>query len=186
MDPNKHVDQGVHLLNRVLDYAPMVREDGEALVGLTDGAVPFWVGAGGITLFMIVYVSISGMRGVAWTDTLQGAFMLGMIWAAVLWVLAEVGGARIVDRVLEALRKVTPVLVVSANEPGLYQDLGLPIEPDRRADAGPLAGLHAVLERARSEGRPGILAVAVDMPVVAWDCMCTGIDRVFFSRDTSS
>lgn len=36
MDPNKHVDQGVHLLNRVLDYAPMVREDGEALVGLTE------------------------------------------------------------------------------------------------------------------------------------------------------
>lgn len=36
MDPGKHVDQGVRLLNRVLKYAPMVREDGEALVGLTD------------------------------------------------------------------------------------------------------------------------------------------------------
>ena len=66
---------------------------GQALVGLTDGAVPFWVGAGGITLFMVVYVAISGMRGVAWTDTLQGAFMLVLVWGAVAWLLAAVGGA---------------------------------------------------------------------------------------------
>ena len=66
---------------------------GQALVGLTDGAVPFWVGAGGITLFMVVYVAISGMRGVAWTDTLQGAFMLVLVWGAVAWVLSAVGGA---------------------------------------------------------------------------------------------
>ena len=65
---------------------------GQAIVGLTDGAVPFWVGAGAITLFMIVYVAVSGMRGVAWTDTLQGLVMLGLIWAAVAWVLSAVGG----------------------------------------------------------------------------------------------
>jgi SSS family solute:Na+ symporter len=65
---------------------------GQAVVGLTDGAVPFWVGAGGITLFMIVYVAVSGMRGVAWTDTLQGIVMLGLIWAAVAWILSAVGG----------------------------------------------------------------------------------------------
>jgi len=66
---------------------------GTALEALTDGAVPYWVGAGGITLFMIVYVTVSGMRGVAWTDTLQGIFMLGMVWIAVGWVLHSVGGA---------------------------------------------------------------------------------------------
>jgi SSS family solute:Na+ symporter len=66
---------------------------GQAVVGLTDGAVPFWVGAGGITLFMILYVAVSGLRGVAWTDTLQGLFMLTLVWAAVAWVLGEVGGA---------------------------------------------------------------------------------------------
>jgi len=66
---------------------------GQALVGLTDGAVPFWVGAGGITLFMVLYVAVSGMRGVAWTDTLQGAFMLVLVWASVAWVLSAVGGA---------------------------------------------------------------------------------------------
>ena len=66
---------------------------GQAIVGLTNGAVPFWVGAGGITLFMILYVAVSGMRGVAWTDTLQGLFMLSLVWVAVAWLLTDIGGA---------------------------------------------------------------------------------------------
>ncbi|WP_229125963.1 sodium:solute symporter family protein [Halapricum desulfuricans] len=65
---------------------------GTALVALTDGTIPYWVGAGGITLFMIGYVSLSGMRGVAWTDTLQGLFMLVIVWAAFAWVLVAIGG----------------------------------------------------------------------------------------------
>ena len=35
MDPNLHVKQAVNHLERVLDYAPMVAEDGEANVHLT-------------------------------------------------------------------------------------------------------------------------------------------------------
>ena len=65
---------------------------GGALSALTEGAVPYWAGAGLITGFMIVYVVLSGMRGVAWTDTLQGLFMLTMVWAAFVWVLSAVGG----------------------------------------------------------------------------------------------
>lgn len=65
---------------------------GTALTALTEGAVPYWAGAGLITAFMILYVVIAGMRGIAWTDTLQGAFMLVMVWAAFVWVLAAVGG----------------------------------------------------------------------------------------------
>jgi SSS family solute:Na+ symporter len=65
---------------------------GGALSALTDGAVPYWGGAALITAFMIVYVVLSGMRGVAWTDTLQGLFMLTMVWAAFVWVLSAVGG----------------------------------------------------------------------------------------------
>jgi SSS family solute:Na+ symporter len=42
---------------------------------------------------MILYVVIAGMRGVAWTDTIQGLFMLSVIWIAVAWVLSAVGGA---------------------------------------------------------------------------------------------
>ncbi len=65
---------------------------GVALSSLTNGTFPFWAGATLVTAFMIVYVVLAGMRGIAWTDTLQGAFMLVMVWAALLWVLAVVDG----------------------------------------------------------------------------------------------
>jgi SSS family solute:Na+ symporter len=65
---------------------------GGALSALTEGVVPFWGGATLITVFMVVYVVLAGMRGIAWTDTLQGAFMLVMVWVALLWVFASAGG----------------------------------------------------------------------------------------------
>jgi SSS family solute:Na+ symporter len=65
---------------------------GEALVGLTGGAVPYWGGAALITAFMILYVTVAGLRGVAWTDTLQGLFMLSVVWLAAAWVVSAVGG----------------------------------------------------------------------------------------------
>ncbi|MFD1632267.1 sodium:solute symporter family protein [Haloplanus ruber] len=65
---------------------------GEALRGLTGGAVPYWGGAALITLFMIAYVMLAGLRGVAWTDTLQGLFMLSVLWVAVVWILGSLGG----------------------------------------------------------------------------------------------
>ncbi|TYT62118.1 sodium:solute symporter family protein [Natrialba swarupiae] len=75
---------------------------GTALEALTDGAVPYAVGAGLITAFMILYVVVAGMRGIAWTDTLQGAFMLVTTWVAMLWVLAVVGGPGAATAALEA------------------------------------------------------------------------------------
>jgi SSS family solute:Na+ symporter len=75
---------------------------GQALVGLTDGAVPYWAGAALITVFMIVYVVVAGLRGVAWTDTLQGVFMLGIVWVAAAWVVTGVGGLSAVGAQLAA------------------------------------------------------------------------------------
>jgi SSS family solute:Na+ symporter len=73
----------------------MLQQDGagSAIAALTNGAVPYWLGAGLITVFMILYVVLAGMRGVAWTDTLQGVFMLVVVWTALVWVLHAVGGA---------------------------------------------------------------------------------------------
>ena len=65
---------------------------GAAIAGLTGDAVPFWIGAALITAFMIIYVVLAGIRGIAWTDTLQGMFMLSMIWLALAWVLLSVDG----------------------------------------------------------------------------------------------
>jgi SSS family solute:Na+ symporter len=78
---------------------------GGALSALTGGTFPFWAGATLITAFMILYVVLAGMRGIAWTDTLQGAFMLVMVWAAALWVLLAVdGGITTINAGLEATR----------------------------------------------------------------------------------
>ena len=78
--------------------------------------------------------------------------------------LAEVGGSRIIDRVVRALRDVVSDVILSANEPELFNDLALPTYPDVRPGLGALGGLHTALLRAREARRPGILAVACDMP----------------------
>ena len=73
---------------------------GQAMAGLTGGAVPYWAGATAITLFMIAYVVVAGLRGVAWTDTLQGVFMLGVLWVAVAWVVSSAGGLSTISAAL--------------------------------------------------------------------------------------
>ncbi len=75
---------------------------GTALEALTDGAVPYAAGAGLITLFMILYVVVAGMRGIAWTDTLQGAFMLVTTWIAFVWVVIALGGPGVATGTLAA------------------------------------------------------------------------------------
>lgn len=78
--------------------------------------------------------------------------------------LVTVGGQRIIDRVVASLRRVLPELVLLANEPDLFADLHLPTRPDIRPGLGALGGIHTGLHWARETGRPGILAVACDMP----------------------
>ncbi len=78
--------------------------------------------------------------------------------------LAVVAGARLIDRVARVLEQVTPDLVLLANEPDIFADLQLPVRADVRPGLGALGGIHTGLLWAREEGRPGILAVACDLP----------------------
>jgi molybdopterin-guanine dinucleotide biosynthesis protein A len=84
-----------------------------------------------------------------------------------LKALASVGGCAIVERVIERLREVTPDVVLIANDGTAYATLRLPTRPDRIPGLGALGGLHAALHWATEEDRPGILAVACDMPFVS-------------------
>ncbi|MTI65552.1 MAG: sodium:solute symporter family protein [Firmicutes bacterium] len=52
----------------------------------TDGLIPFWLGALLAYGVVLVYVFSSGVRGVAWTNVLQGLFMLFMAWILGLWL----------------------------------------------------------------------------------------------------
>ena len=60
---------------------------GHVTEGLSGGAVPYWVGVVLLTLVVIVYETVGGMRAVAWTDCVQGIMLLvglgGLLLAAV-------------------------------------------------------------------------------------------------------
>ena len=49
---------------------------GHVTAGLSGGAVPYWVGVVLLTLVVIVYETVGGMRAVAWTDCVQGIMLL--------------------------------------------------------------------------------------------------------------
>ena len=80
--------------------------------------------------------------------------------------LALVGGERILERVRAALARVTPDVVLVANEPAAYADSGLEQRPDVRPGAGALGGILTAVQWARDRACPGALVVACDMPFV--------------------
>ena len=49
---------------------------GHVTAGLSGGAVPYWVGVVLLSLVVIVYETVGGMRAVAWTDCVQGIMLL--------------------------------------------------------------------------------------------------------------
>ena len=58
----------------------------------TDGLVPFWLGALVAYGVVLVYVFSSGVRGVAWTNVLQGLMMLVMAWVLGIWLPVKFHG----------------------------------------------------------------------------------------------
>ncbi len=49
---------------------------GHVTEGLSGGAIPYWAGVVLLTLVVIVYETVGGMRAVAWTDCVQGIMLL--------------------------------------------------------------------------------------------------------------
>ena len=49
---------------------------GHVTEGLSGGAVPYWAGVVLLTLVVIIYETVGGMRAVAWTDCVQGIMLL--------------------------------------------------------------------------------------------------------------
>ncbi len=75
--------------------------------------------------------------------------------------LMELGGRRIIDRVVEVMAAVTDDLLVVTNTPELYASLGIPMVPDVFPDGGSLGGIYSGL-RAAAGG--AAFTVACDMP----------------------
>jgi molybdopterin-guanine dinucleotide biosynthesis protein A len=75
--------------------------------------------------------------------------------------LMNVGGRRIIDRVVEALRAVTDEVLLVTNTPELYASLGLGMVSDVFPDHGSLGGIYSGL---RAAGGDAAFTVACDMP----------------------
>ena len=75
--------------------------------------------------------------------------------------LLEVGGRRIIERVLAAVAPAVDDMLIVTNTPDLYAFLGLPMIPDAFPDHGSLGGIFSGLAAAKGEA---VFTVACDMP----------------------
>lgn len=53
---------------------------GLVLNTISDGVIPFWLGAAIAYIVVLIYVYFSGVMGVGWTNAFQGIFMLIIAW----------------------------------------------------------------------------------------------------------
>lgn len=65
---------------------------GTLLESITDGGISYFLGASLMTVFIILYVFIGGMKSVASTDVKQGVMMIVLMLAAVVVVTTQLGG----------------------------------------------------------------------------------------------
>jgi molybdopterin-guanine dinucleotide biosynthesis protein A len=75
--------------------------------------------------------------------------------------LLEVGGRRIIERVLAAVAPAVDDVLIVTNTPDLYAFLGLPMIPDAFPDHGSLGGIFSGLAAAKGDAA---FTVACDMP----------------------
>jgi molybdopterin-guanine dinucleotide biosynthesis protein A len=78
--------------------------------------------------------------------------------------LVDVGGRRVVDRLLDALRPLGAEIVLVNNDGSLAGIAGTRVVPDAEAGAGALMGLYSGL---RAVGTPLAAVTACDMPFVS-------------------
>jgi len=67
---------------------------GYLLAAITKGTIPYAVGAGLITVVLIIYAVAGGLRGVAWVDAFQGVVFLFITILTLVFVAIAVGGLR--------------------------------------------------------------------------------------------
>ena len=78
--------------------------------------------------------------------------------------LARLGGRRLIDMALEALRPVAGRVVLACGTEPRYEELGCELALDPIPDGGPLAGLLAGLEVAETAKTEWMVALACDLP----------------------
>ena len=88
--------------------------------------------------------------------------------------LLELGGRRIIDRVVDVVAAVTDDLLVVTNTPELYASLGVTMVPDVFPDGGSLGGIYSGLRAAPGDAA---FTVACDMPFLRREVARLVVDR---------
>lgn len=91
-----------------------IRGAGIVIEAVTEGHVPLWLGALVAYGIVIVYVLVSGVMAVGWTNTFQGVFMVGIAWTLGLYLPYRLYGG--VGEMFEQIAAARPELLVP---PGL-------------------------------------------------------------------
>jgi len=80
--------------------------------------------------------------------------------------LLEFGGVPLVEYIYNQVKGMSDDIFIVSNDPGSYQQFGLPIYSDLYEDIGALGGIHTVLSFIQTERA---LILACDMPFVNRD-----------------
>ncbi len=81
--------------------------------------------------------------------------------------LEPVGGERIADRAIRAVREALDRVVLVANDLEVFETLGLETRPDLTPGLGALGGIQTAVAWADEEGCRGAVVVACDMPFLS-------------------
>ncbi|NEP22103.1 sodium:solute symporter family protein [Moorena sp. SIO3I6] len=71
---------------------------------LTNGQIPYFTGATFLTIVIVLYVFMGGMRSVALTDVIQGVLMFTLMLAAVAAIASSLGGIAEANRTVYTLK----------------------------------------------------------------------------------
>lgn len=86
-----------------------IRGAGLVIESVTEGHVPLWLGALAAYGIVIVYVLVSGVMAVGWTNTFQGIFMVAIAWIFGLWLPYRLYGG--VGEMFERIAAARPDLL---------------------------------------------------------------------------
>ncbi|WP_034271440.1 sodium:solute symporter family protein [Haloechinothrix halophila] len=86
---------------------------GRALENFTGGTVPYWAGGLAVTVVVAYYTWAGGMKGTAWTNTVQMVLFIAFLLLAVFLVPAASGGT---GRIIESLQREQPHLLTRSWE----------------------------------------------------------------------
>ncbi len=108
--------RGLSLLIAVISIVALIpyitlqiRGAGIVVEAVTEGKVPLWLGAAIAYGIVLVYVLVSGVAAVGWTNTLQGVFMLAIAWSLGLYLPHALYGG--IGPMFEAILQQRPELL---------------------------------------------------------------------------